>query len=1348
MNYCALKHRHLVALLILIVGTFLATESPSQAQPPPTSRIRIVSATDKGLILEFTSAELAVEQIDLDGQPYQRLTIPGTVLSASPGEPELPVLGTLLGVPNSRDITLSILEAESEVLNGFRLPPSPNLIVEGNDLATGDLQTIYSPKPAIYQQDVPYPASPVKVGFSGLMRDQPVAQIQFSPIQYYPLNREIRHYHRLVVEVGFLGMGQSLHEGRAEHPVYESLLNQALLNYDSLSRPLRESVTAPVPDAPVTSKISEITFSDLKLEILEDGLYTLTFDDLTTAGWNLSNVDPRKIQLHQQGNEIPLYLPGEHDGVFQPTDRLFFYGRRIDTPYTARNVYWLSVGTAPGRRMVDRDGAPSGTAQTAAHFLTTLHAEEESEYWVTMPEGEGQDHWFWGEKFNAPEARHYTLSLNHISNAVTTATLRVNLKGHTEIAALWPDHHTELRLNGADIDGQTWDGLNPYTHTVAIPQSLLQNGNNTLRLNGTGDTGAVVDQFFLNWIDLAYWDTYVAEDDRLFFGPPESGPFEFEITGFSSDQITIFDISEPDNPVRLTNVMVTPTGGSFKAEFEDTAQADSRYLALTSDAYQTADTIQADVASTWRAPAHGADYLVITHRDFFSHALRLANHRAAQGMRTATIDVDDLYDEFSDGLFTPQAIRDFLSYAYQNWQSPAPTFVVLLGGATYDYKDHLGLARKTLVPTQIIETDLLGQTPSDNWFVQISGDDVLPDMFIGRLPAQRVIEAEQMVDKLISYDQNPPDDSWNANVLLVADDDTPIFEQISELIIDQLPYYYAPNPVYVDHYPPGNPSNDIKAAINNGSLLVNYTGHGNVNQWGTWSGGNIFTAADANGLVNTNKLPVMTIANCLNGNFASDEPSMAETLLYGPNRGAVGVWAATSLGYPSGHRVLVRAFYRSIFLFDQYALGAATTQAKLATYAQSSIWRELVETFVLFGDPATQLALRSNYPYLKQTTPADKTSQIPIAQTLQIAFSKPMNPASVQLDETVGLTFSPAWDDLNTTLSYSHPDLAYGRTLTFTISGQDGLGNPFGPGLVPSTWSFTTTAPIAPAAISLHGPALGVVQAVYPFSVTIAPITTTQPLTYSWQASGHSPVTHTGGLSDEQAFTWQTSGPKTVTVRATNLAGTISLSKTISLDYAPPTGLSINGPATTARAMPTQIEAVASPFTTTRPITFLWQATGQALQVQTGQAVTGSMTYTWPTVGSKTITVTAINPGGSFSQTAQLMVMPHLTTIAGPTAGQPYQVYTFTASISPITSSVPVTYHWQADEQASITHVNQLQNTVAFTWTLAGQKVISVAASNDDGVSTASLTFKVAIPPAAVALSGPTSGLIGRGLYL
>ena len=74
-------------------------------------------------------------------------------------------------------------------------------------------------------------------------------------------------------------------------------------------------------------------------------------------------------------------------------------------------------------------------------------------------------------------------------------------------------------------------------------------------------------------------------------------------------------------------------------------------------------------------------------------------------------------------------------------------------------------------------------------------------------------------------------------------------------------------------------------------------------------------------------------------------------------RGAVAVWAPTALSYTSGHSIVMQALYKAIFQDGQYGLGAATTAAKIAAYSQSSYWSELVETYVLFGDPVTHLGV-------------------------------------------------------------------------------------------------------------------------------------------------------------------------------------------------------------------------------------------------------------------------------------------------------------------------------------------------------------------------------------------------------
>jgi hypothetical protein len=249
---------------------------------------------------------------------------------------------------------------------------------------------------------------------------------------------------------------------------------------------------------------------------------------------------------------------------------------------------------------------------------------------------------------------------------------------------------------------------------------------------------------------------------------------------------------------------------------------------------------------------------------------------------------------------------------------------------------------------------------SDNWYVLVRGGDVLPDMYIGRLAAQSSSQADDMVNKIISYDRNPPGAPWNRHVLLVADQDnsnplnTITYEATANSLATRLPDDYTANKVYQSQV------SDPRAAIiddltNTGSILVNYAGHGSVTTWD----GSILHEEDVKALTN-GRWPVVTVANCLNGYFASEFYSLAEEFQRLPDAGAIAVWAPSSIGYPTGHRVMVEQFYDAIFKHNRYQLGAIATIAKLEAYRLNNDLDMLIETYVLFGDPAQTLGVPRN----------------------------------------------------------------------------------------------------------------------------------------------------------------------------------------------------------------------------------------------------------------------------------------------------------------------------------------------------------------------------------------------------
>jgi plastocyanin len=80
-----------------------------------------------------------------------------------------------------------------------------------------------------------------------------------------------------------------------------------------------------------------------------------------------------------------------------------------------------------------------------------------------------------------------------------------------------------------------------------------------------------------------------------------------------------------------------------------------------------------------------------------------------------------------------------------------------------------------------------------------------------------------------------------------------------------------------------------------------------------------------------------------------------------------------------------------------------------------------------------------------------------------------------------------------------------------------------------------------PAAVNIAGPFEGAIDTAYTFTATVSPLTATLPITYIWQATDQSPITHTGSdLSDTVMFTWTsgTTGTQLITTTATNEGGT------------------------------------------------------------------------------------------------------------------------------------------------------------------------------------------------------------------
>ncbi len=242
--------------------------------------------------------------------------------------------------------------------------------------------------------------------------------------------------------------------------------------------------------------------------------------------------------------------------------------------------------------------------------------------------------------------------------------------------------------------------------------------------------------------------------------------------------------------------------------------------------------------------------LIITHDDFYDEILPLAEWKNEKGFKTDVVKLSDI-----GANPTAADIKSFIESYYQS-HNPRPDFVVLVGNKDY------------------VPAFYFGINITDHPYSLVDGDDYIPDIFVGRLPARSPQEAQVIVDKIIGYEKNPytEEPSWFKRALMCAGVYTRNFELVNSTkhtklwAKEQLENFgYEVDTVFGYEWGGPGSTEDIVYSINQGVSIVNYRGWSNTSGW-IYPG---FLTQNIQSLENGWKLPVMFSLTCGTGNFAS-----------------------------------------------------------------------------------------------------------------------------------------------------------------------------------------------------------------------------------------------------------------------------------------------------------------------------------------------------------------------------------------------------------------------------------------------------------------------------------------------
>ena len=376
------------------------------------------------------------------------------------------------------------------------------------------------------------------------------------------------------------------------------------------------------------------------------------------------------------------------------------------------------------------------------------------------------------------------------------------------------------------------------------------------------------------------------------------------------------------------------------------------------------------------------DYLIVSAPNYLNAAKKLQNyHTTVNGLKTELVNVNEIFNEFSGGQPSPIAIRNFVKYLLNKAATNkvvAPRYLLLFGIANFNSRNY-NSASQIPVFESAASTGVLTSYPSDDFYsIQADNDDINNftqikklAIAIGRLPVRNIAEADTVVEKIINYQKNLNGGTWKNKITWVADDgDYNLHLEDAEVIsthLQQKNSRWNQKKIYLDLYAAtkniaGNTyplvNNEIVQTVNEGTLILNYTGHGNFTRLAEEA---VISQTDVLQWNNATKLPLMITASC---DFAPyDQPQLSPfgfDALMKNSKGVIGLVAASRLVFAYSNKQINDHFIQQLLVPDSLGnfltIGEALQRAKMQAWSADED-RMNAFKFSLLGDPAMRLSL-------------------------------------------------------------------------------------------------------------------------------------------------------------------------------------------------------------------------------------------------------------------------------------------------------------------------------------------------------------------------------------------------------
>ncbi|OGU39632.1 MAG: hypothetical protein A2X61_11370 [Ignavibacteria bacterium GWB2_35_12] len=736
----------------------------------------------------------------------------------------------------------------------------------------------------------------------------------------------------------------------------------------------------------------------IKITIENEGIFKIDQGMLSSVGISIPKEEIPTIKIYGNGgaelservsdaqknnlNEQEIIVKTNDDGNLS---QILFYGSPASgfifdslsskfshyiNHYSYNNYYLMTWGGEAGKRATAIIPASGEVKNSPLTYTNRIFFEEELYNAFKGNNGSGRT-WFGGSLF----PRTFRTKLNNLDRT-GEIKYRISVAHRSDSSGYFSITENSKEIIKANLIpnyGKYVDATRTIKEAKIPASDIAADDYSTLKFSYVYPHSGTNSTPFFDYYEINYPRYFVPIDNEISFftEPVLSGLTEFSVNGYSGSDILGFDITDLKSPKLLSNK--STTGKMFI--FRENLDSNKPHRYYISSVIKT-PKLELTEFGNIRQNTESADVILICHPSLYNSALNYKAYRESHDtLKVLIVRTDYIYNEFGSGIPDPTAIRDYIVYAFTYW-TIKPSYVILWGDGHFDYKNISSNKTNYVLPYESDDNtdsfDAVASYTSDDYFARVFGDDKLVDIGIGRITIDSDELGDWIVNKIEKYETGSSKDAWRTWITLMADDSqgdgadgTLHSGQSEKLSNSYIPDDIRQKKIYLVEYPPENipggtrkpkVMQDMVSWVNtNGSLVLNWIGHGNPR---VWAHEEVFEKSlTIPQLTNIDKLNFVVAATCDFGRFDVPETnSGAEELVNSKIGGAIGVLASTRAVLSGANASFTYLFYQKLFtrnpLTERYnRLGDVMFALKQEKYSDND------EKFLLIGDPTIKLLI-------------------------------------------------------------------------------------------------------------------------------------------------------------------------------------------------------------------------------------------------------------------------------------------------------------------------------------------------------------------------------------------------------